>query len=138
MTRSDPTTTANPERAAGIVVEVGGARRFVPAGIAREIVPRPVVSRVPGRDLGVALVSGRVVPVIDLGSDREQLVLCDVDGDAVALGGLSVIESGFFDTDRGAVRVGGERVPELDVADAVARTEAALLAAAATMRERDA
>ena len=111
------------ERTSGVVVIHKGRRCFVPAAVAREVVPRPVISRVPGTPLGMALVSGRVVPVIDLGDDRRQLLVCDLDGEAVAIAGLDVVEAGFFE----AV----DRMPTLDVAAEVRRAEAELLSGVA-------
>jgi hypothetical protein len=101
--------------AAGVLVLYRGERRFVPAEVALGILPRPVVSRVPGSGLGMALVSGRVVPVVDLGHDRRQLLLCDFAGEAIGLGGLELLGAGFFDRDGEAVRVGAERILPLDV-----------------------
>ena len=118
-------------RTSGIVVVHKGRRCFVPAEVAREIVPRPVISRVPGTPLGMALVSGRVVPVIDLGDDRRQLLVCDLDGEFVAIAGLDVVEAGFFEADPDGVRDGAQRIPMLDVAAEIRRAQAELLSGAA-------
>ena len=54
----------------GVVFRVGEARYFLPATTASKVLPMPAVARVPGAPVdlvGVALVEGEMVPVVDLG-----------------------------------------------------------------------
>jgi hypothetical protein len=55
-----PSDALGLERAAGVVVEYEQELYFVPAHVAQRIVSKPVVSRIPGTDLGIALVTCRV------------------------------------------------------------------------------
>jgi hypothetical protein len=70
---------------------------------------------VPGVGLGIALVEGVVVPVIELGSDPIEVLLCRAHGQLVALAGVRVVASGLFSRDDEAVVFGEARVPTLDV-----------------------
>ncbi len=106
-------------RIAGVVLRAGGAEHFLPASTAARIVPRPVVTAVPGSALGMALVEGRVVPVIDVGSEDGDLLLCDLDGDVVALRGVQVLSAGAYDGDGAGANVDGRRLSTFDVAAAV-------------------
>ena len=108
---------------AGVVVEQAGVLRFVPASVAQRIVPRTVISMVPGTELAMTLVEGRVVSVLSLGSVRRELLVCDVEGEAVALAGLDIVASGFYDAHPEGVKVGSAIVPLLDVAAELRRIE---------------
>ena len=108
---------------AGVVVGLDNELYFVPAGVAEGIVQRPVVTRVPGTAIGMALIGGRIVPVIDLSPRREELLVCDVDGEPLALSGLAVHGTGFYPREDDGVRVDGELLRELDVKSAVRRAE---------------
>jgi hypothetical protein len=103
------------ERAAGVVVEYDQALFFVPASVAQRIVPKPVVSRVPGTELGIALVSGKVTSVIDVEQKGGELLVCDVGGEAVAFSGMKVVGCGFYPRRGNGIALGDELVPELDV-----------------------
>jgi len=103
------------DRAAGVVVEYDQALFFVPASVAQRIVPKPVVSRVPCSELGVALVSGKVTSVIDLDQRGSELLVCDVEGEAVAFSGMKVVGCGFYPRRGNGIALGDELVPELDV-----------------------
>ena len=106
-------------RAVGLLVRRGDELCFVPGTIAEKVVRRPVVTRVPAVHLGITLVDGRVVAVVEVGEPVERggnLVLCALEGETVALSGLDVVDSGAFDEADGGVLVGGERVPPFDVA----------------------
>src|SRR5688572_15674837 len=83
-------------RTAGVVVESEGRLCFVPARVAQRIVSKPVISRVPGSDVGLALVGGRVTSVIDVEEGGSDLLICDIEGEAVALSGLKVYGCGFY------------------------------------------
>lgn len=112
------------ERAAGVIVRRGDQRGFIPADAAVSIVGRPEITRVPGTDISMALIAGRIVTVIELGEPGRELVLCDIEGQPIALSGLSVDAAGFFDlADSEAVLVGEEQVTRFDVAAELARVE---------------
>lgn len=114
------------DRAAGVVVGRGDGLSFIPAEAAVRIVPRPEITRVPGVEIGMALIGGRVVAVIELGKRKGELLLCDVGGETIALSGLQVRSAGFFDVadgEAGAVVVDGQRVAWLNVASELSRAE---------------
>ena len=115
--------------AAGVVVSLDDRLYFVPADVAGSIVQRPVVTRVPGTPIGMALVAGRVVTVIDVGPRRDELLLCEVDGEPLALSGLSVHGSGFYEQEGDQVRVDGQLVPGFDVKRALEEAELELWSA---------
>ncbi|HEV8550155.1 MAG TPA: hypothetical protein VGQ57_14020 [Polyangiaceae bacterium] len=111
---------------AGLLVRAGEELGFVPATTARSVVPLPPVSPVANTPLFMTLVSGRVVPVVALGSPTSVLVLCELDDEAIGFSGLEVTDVGTFEaTERGVV-VDGRVVPELDLSGAVRSMEAAL------------
>ena len=107
----------------GLIVKRGRHLRFVPMQVAQRVVSRPVVSAVPGTAIGMALIAGRVIPVIEVGPTRDQLLLCNVAGQDVGLSGLAVVSSGFFEQEGGHVRYADEWVPTLDVAGELGRIE---------------
>jgi hypothetical protein len=122
------------ERVGGIVVRRGDALGFVPAEVARRVVQRPVVSRVPGTDIGLALIAGRVIAVVAVAPERStapELVVCDIGTDLVALSGLEVVEAGTYDREGDVVVLHGQPVPLFDVAAEVLRVESELVAARA-------
>jgi len=103
-------------RSAAVIVRRPEGRAFVRAEHARQIVPEPVISRVPGSALGMALVSGRVLGVLELGQPSGALLVCQPQGETVALSGLTIESVGFYPLDAsGAVLVDGESIPELYV-----------------------
>jgi hypothetical protein len=125
-----PENDRDHSRAAGLLVTLAGLRRFIPASSALQVLPRPVVSRVPGSELCITLCAGRVIAVIELGTDASELIVCELDGEIVALSGLSVVRAGFFEADGPGVRVDGEQIPPLDLGAELERTERSLLAGA--------
>jgi hypothetical protein len=80
----------------GLLVRRNGSRAFVSADVARQIVAEPLLSRVPGTSLAMALVSGRVVGVLELGVSTGSLLVCELDGQLVACVGLELERAGFF------------------------------------------
>jgi hypothetical protein len=110
-----PPVMLGSERAAGVVVEYDQTLFFVPASVAQRIVSKPVVSRVPGTELGIALVHGRVTSVVDTGQRGSELLVCDVQGEAVAFSGMKVVGCGFYPRRASGIALGHELVPELDV-----------------------
>jgi hypothetical protein len=111
------------EPVSGLVVRVGGQLFFVPSSLARKVVHRTAVSRVPGTQLGMALVGGQVVSVIELGHRHDQLLLCEPGGEPVAFAGVEAIAAGWFDPEGGRVRFDGQAIPELDVVGELRRVE---------------
>lgn len=110
----DASGDAAPRRA-GVVLNSGLGRHFVPADVACKIISRPTVTPVPGSEFGMALVSGQVVAVIELGSPTGSLLVCEADGQLLALSGMVAEHCGFFEAAAGGVRLDGEVVAELDV-----------------------
>jgi len=90
---------------------------FLPENLVEQLVARAVVSPVPGSPLLMALIDGEVLPVLPLGRLEAFLIICVVDGERLALGGLQVAASGAFEQlDAGAhVRFEDRSVPYLDL-----------------------
>jgi len=106
---------------AGLLVRRGTERLFIPAAVARHLVPSPPLSRVPWDNAQMALVRGEVVCVIELGEPSGALVLCEFSGQNLALSGLSAERAGFWPESGSGVHVDGEDVPALDLAAALAQ-----------------
>jgi hypothetical protein len=104
---------------AGLLVRRGNERLFIPASVARHLVPLPRLSRVPWDTVQMALVGGEVVAVVELAEPSGLLVLCDVSGQSVALSGLSAERAGFWPESGSGVRVDDVDVPALDLAAAL-------------------
>jgi hypothetical protein len=67
----------------------------------------------------MALVGGEVVAVLVLGEASGELLLCEFDGQAVALSGLSADRVGFWPASEAGVSVDGTIVPALDISEAL-------------------
>jgi hypothetical protein len=67
----------------------------------------------------MALVGGDVVAVIALGEPSGELLLCEFQGQAVALSGLSADRVGFWPASESGVSVDGQNVPDLDLGAAL-------------------
>jgi hypothetical protein len=113
-------------RRPGILVRAGGELGFVPAAVARQVVPLPTLSPVATTPLQMAVVGGQVVPVIAIGSPTRALLVCEIEGEAIGLSGLEMERAGAFDAIEGGVVVGGRTVRDLDVLGALRSLEAAL------------
>jgi hypothetical protein len=111
------------EPISGLVVRVGERLYFVPSKLARRVVYRTAVSRVPGTSIGMALVGGQVVSVIELGRPRGQLLFCEPGGEPVAFAGVEAVAAGWFEVDAGSVHFDGQTIPELDVLGELRRVE---------------
>src|SRR5262245_21937729 len=107
------------EVAAVLVVGPRG-RAFVRAELARQIVVEPKISRVPSSDVQMAMVGGRVVSVLSLGESSGSLLVCEVEGEPVALAGLRIERVGRFASDGAGIRVDGELLSEIPVHDLIA------------------
>jgi hypothetical protein len=103
--------------AKGLIVRDGSSLFFVPGSVAERVVHHPRVSAVPGSDVGMALVFGRIVPVIELGTTghRRHALLCRSGGLRVALTGFEVLACGYYPEEGANVRFGGELVQTLDL-----------------------
>jgi hypothetical protein len=112
-----------PEPISGLIVRVGGRLHFVPSHLATRVEYRTAVSRVPGTPIGMALVGGQVVSVIELDRPRGHLLLCEPGGESVAFAGVEAVAVGWFDVDAGRVRFEGQTITELDVVGELRRVE---------------
>lgn len=63
----------------------------------------------------MALVGGELVAVVEFGPPSGVLVLCEHEGQAVALSGLDAEQVGFWPASDAGVRVDGVNVPALDL-----------------------
>ena len=92
---------------------------FIAEDMIDQIVPRTVVSPIPGSALLMTLVDGDVLPVLPLGGRDAPLVVCRRAGERLALGGLQEVAAGQFEhADASAhVRFENQWVRCLDLAD---------------------
>lgn len=104
---------------AGLLVRSGGKLAFLPASVARSLLPLPRLTKIPWDSAQMALVGGEVVAVLVLGEPSGELLLCEFDGQAVALSGLSAERVGFWPASESGVKVDGVIVPALDLSDAM-------------------
>jgi hypothetical protein len=104
------------ERTAGLVVKVADELRFIPATVARQVVPRRKVSEVPGEGLSMALIGGRVLAVVDVDAPQDHLVVCSLAGEEVAFSGLAVLSAGVYETVRENIRFAEQLVAPFDLA----------------------
>jgi chemotaxis signal transduction protein len=125
----------------GVVFRVAEARYFLPATTASKVLPMPGVARVPGAPadlVGVALVEGEMVPVVDIGgdpppsrravttarprTDNRPMLVCNCLGERVGLVGLEVLATGLFETADGeSVVYEGQPAPLFDVGAVIGR-----------------
>jgi|SRR5690606_24211692 len=111
-------------RVGGLLVEREGQLGFLPASVAQCLVDDAVVTRVPGTQLGMTLVAGRVVLVLSVGEPAPSpspLLLCELAGELVAVAGLRVLDVGLFEATGGGVRVGHQVAAALDLGAELAR-----------------
>jgi hypothetical protein len=110
---------APPVHRAGVIVELGGELRFLPAQAVRRFIPPPTLSDVSGTGLAMALIDGHVLPVITVGPRGAALTICDVAGEQVGLIGADPVDVGFFEVDGAGVSFRDRSVSALDVAELV-------------------
>jgi hypothetical protein len=67
----------------------------------------------------MALVGGEVVAVVELGEPSGMLVVCELDGQALALSGLFAEKVGVWPGTEAGVNVDGVNVPALDLGAAL-------------------
>lgn len=92
--------SSRPGRRGGVLVRVESVFCFVPASVALRVAPSPRVTSFPGAPpelVGVALYEGQIVPVIAIGSARDEMVVCQHAGELVGLVGGEVVHTGSFD-----------------------------------------
>ena len=104
---------------AGLLVRRDGKLAFLPASIARSLLPLPRLTKIPWDSVYMALVGGEVVAVLELAEPSGVLVLCELEGQAVAVSGLRAEHVGLWPASELGVIVDGEQVPELDLASAL-------------------
>jgi len=100
---------------AGLLVRRAGELSFLPASVAKSLVPLPRLSRIPWDSAQMALVGGDVVAVLELGEPCGVLVLCEIDGQTLGLSGLSAERAGLWPESGMGVSVDGAEVPALDL-----------------------
>ena len=104
---------------AGLLVRRGNERLFLPASVARLLVPLPRLTKIPWDSAQMALVGGEVVAVAELGEPSGMLVVCELDGQALALSGLFAERVGVWPASEAGVTVDGVNVPALDLSAAL-------------------
>ena len=104
---------------AGLLVRRGTELLFLPASVARSLWPVPRLTKIPWDSAEMALVGGEVVAVLALGEPSGELLLCELDGQALALSGLSADRVGFWPETDSGVSVDGVAIPALDLSAAV-------------------
>ncbi len=104
---------------AGLLVRRSGTLLFLPASVARWILPLPRLTKIPWDSAQMALVGGEVVAVLALGEPSGELLLCEFEGQALALSGLSADRVGFWPASESGVSVDGTTVPALDLSAAL-------------------
>ena len=114
----------------GVALRVGGELRYLPAALALKVTHAPRITPVPGAPeelVGIAVHDGVVLPVLAIGPDRGEMVVCQHAGELLGVVGGSVVRTGSFEVvgDRPElVRVDGETARPLDVASLYARVQA--------------
>jgi len=103
--------------ASGLLVRHDGKLAFIAAGWVKYVRYDVVVTPFPGMPFGMALMGGRVVPVIALGQESKALIVCEVDGENIAFSGLEPLKSGFFEGDDQNPLEANEPVPALPIRD---------------------
>jgi hypothetical protein len=104
---------------AGLLVRRGEELVFLPASVARWLLPVPRLTKIPWDSAQMALVAGEVVAVLTLGEPSGELLLCEFDGQVLALAGLSAERVGFWPASESGVSVDGLPVPALDLSAAL-------------------
>jgi len=110
--------------ASGLLVRHNGQLAFIASTLVRCIRYDVDVTRFPGTELGMALLGGRIVPVIALGHEGRALIVCEVDGETVAFSGLDPLKSGFFEGSEQLPIEANEPVIPLPVRDYVEQARA--------------
>jgi hypothetical protein len=118
----------------GLLLRVGDQLSFVAAATAVHVAPPPRITPIPGAPpdlLGIALYAGAIVPVLAIGPERGEMVVCQHSGELVGIVGGRVVKTGSFDVvpDRPElVEYRGERASALELASLWAQVQAAGIA----------
>jgi hypothetical protein len=121
----------------GLLLRVGEKLSFVPASMAVQVAPAPRITPIPGAPpdlLGIALHAGSIVPVLAIGSDRTEMVVCQHSGELLGVVGGRVVKTGSFDVvlERPElVEYQGERAAPLEIASLYSQVQAAAMTAPA-------
>lgn len=99
----------------GLIVRLEQGRRFVPASSAKSVLSDITVAPLPGSRFGMGLAEGRILLVLPISQVGTDFVVCEIEGESVALSGLAVIASGVFPSGGNQVHYEDEWVPELDL-----------------------
>ncbi|PIE05989.1 MAG: hypothetical protein CSA75_01885 [Sorangium cellulosum] len=128
----------------GIVLDTGGAYRFLPASVVANVTPAEPIVPVPGLQapaIGLVMTEDRVATALCIGSHcSEHMVVCRVEGGWVALHGARVVATGLFPRTKDgaeAVEWNGETAEVLNVGALTVEVEEAIWrAAGASEHER--
>jgi hypothetical protein len=117
-------------RRAEVLVHVDSAFYFVPASIALRVASPPRITPIPGASpelLGVALCDGVIVPVIAIGPERREMIVCQHAGELVGLVGGKIVHTGTFDVVPGrldTIEYEGRRAESIDLAAIYGKAQA--------------
>jgi hypothetical protein len=100
---------------AGLLLRRGGELYFLAENIVRSLLPLPRLTQIPRDSAQMALAGGEVVAVLALGEPSAELLLCEFEGEVVALSGLCAERVGFWPASESGVNVDGVTVPALDL-----------------------
>lgn len=118
-----------PARQPGVVLRVDGALRFIPAHVAVRVAWAPPITTVPGAPaelIGVALQAGAIVPVVAVGPERAEMIVCLHAGELIGIIGGRVVRTGTFvvaSREPDVVEHEGELAHTLDVGAIYARVQ---------------
>jgi hypothetical protein len=123
---SPPSATGKGDKRGGLLLRVDKVLHFLPAGSAVRIARTPELARVPGAPaelLGIAAHEGDVVPVVAIGEDRSNMVVCSFSGELLGIVGATVVGAGLFESEANGEQVSflGETAKLLDLAEIYAR-----------------
>jgi hypothetical protein len=98
-----------------VLVRTAERRAFIRADLLQQILPQPAISRVPASQLGMTLVAGQVISVLELGESTGALLVCTLDDELIGISGLSLERVGIFELRESMLSVDGQRLPELSL-----------------------
>jgi len=104
---------------AGLLVRRDGKLAFLPASIARSLLPLPRLTKIPWDCAQMTLVGGEVVAVLELAEPCGVLLLCELEGQVIAVSGLHAERVGLWPESELGVIVDGEQVSQLDLEGAL-------------------
>jgi hypothetical protein len=100
---------------AGLLVRRGGELFFLPESVVRSLLPLPRLTKIPWDSAQMALAGGEVVAVLALAEASSELLVCEFEGEVVALSGLCAERVGFWPASGSGVSVDGLTIPALDL-----------------------